>query len=92
MLLFIDLVLHRPQVYRHLLFNRIPYREHGIDVRWALTHPPHAKDMPALTCLETGRCASDDARCRADSSSSGCYGCSSTSVRTDAPSSLATAR
>jgi hypothetical protein len=35
-IIFLDLLLLRPQVYRHLLFNRIPYREHGLDVRHAL--------------------------------------------------------
>ena len=26
------MLLHKPQVYRHLLFNRLEYRDHGIDV------------------------------------------------------------
>ncbi|KAJ3088668.1 hypothetical protein HK102_008226 [Quaeritorhiza haematococci] len=29
---FLDMVLHKPQVYRHLLFNRISYDERGINV------------------------------------------------------------
>jgi hypothetical protein len=29
-LIFIDMLLHKPQVYRHLLFNRLPYTEHGL--------------------------------------------------------------
>ncbi|KAI8047862.1 Arv1 protein [Syncephalis plumigaleata] len=28
-IIFIDLLLHKPQVYRHLLFNRLEYRDHG---------------------------------------------------------------
>ena len=32
------MLLHKPQVYRHLLFNRIPYIEKGFDVNvWKLT-------------------------------------------------------
>uniref|UniRef100_U9U2L1 Protein ARV n=1 Tax=Rhizophagus irregularis (strain DAOM 181602 / DAOM 197198 / MUCL 43194) TaxID=747089 RepID=U9U2L1_RHIID len=31
-IIFIDMLLHKPQVYRHLLFNRLEYRDHGIDV------------------------------------------------------------
>ncbi|CAB4401370.1 unnamed protein product [Rhizophagus irregularis] len=30
-IIFIDMLLHKPQVYRHLLFNRLEYRDHGID-------------------------------------------------------------
>jgi hypothetical protein len=33
MLIIIDLILHKPQVYRHILFNRIPFRPRGFDVR-----------------------------------------------------------
>ena len=32
MLIVLDLLLHRPQVYRHILFNRFPYRDVGIEV------------------------------------------------------------
>ncbi|CAG8454838.1 2994_t:CDS:2 [Rhizophagus irregularis] len=32
-IIFIDMLLHKPQVYRHLLFNRLEYRDHGIDVK-----------------------------------------------------------
>ena len=28
-----DLFLHRPQAYRHMLFNRMEYRDYGIDVQ-----------------------------------------------------------
>lgn len=31
-ILFLDMVLHKPQVYRHLLFNRLKYTEHGMEV------------------------------------------------------------
>ncbi|CAI2174547.1 14427_t:CDS:2 [Funneliformis geosporum] len=42
-IIFIDMLLHKPQVYRHLLFNRLEYRDHGIDVTkcietWYPTH------------------------------------------------------
>eukprot|EP01066_Platyproteum_vivax_P008917 Platyproteum_vivax@DN3865_c0_g1_i1.p1 len=30
--IFIDLILHRSQAYRHVLFNRLPYFDVGIDV------------------------------------------------------------
>jgi hypothetical protein len=30
--IFIDLLLHKPQVYRHLLFNRLEYYESGYHV------------------------------------------------------------
>ena len=33
-IIFLDIVLHRPQAYRHILFNRIPYRDSGLDVRF----------------------------------------------------------
>jgi len=32
-MIFIDMVLHKPRVYRHLLFNRIKYHDTGFDVR-----------------------------------------------------------
>ena len=50
-LLVIDLILLRPQVYRHLLFNRIPYHDRGIDVGpYALgrTATPTAADRAVL--------------------------------------------
>lgn len=31
-IIFIDMLLHKPQVYRHLLFNRLDYRDRGLDV------------------------------------------------------------
>ena len=37
-IIFIDLLLLRLPVYRHLLFNRIPHHEWGIDVS-IITHP-----------------------------------------------------
>lgn len=30
-IIFIDMILHKPQVYRHLLFNRLEYQEKGIE-------------------------------------------------------------
>ncbi|KAL1923921.1 uncharacterized protein VTP21DRAFT_6956 [Calcarisporiella thermophila] len=30
-IVFIDMLLHKPQVYRHLLFNRLEYRDQGLD-------------------------------------------------------------
>lgn len=30
--IFIDMVLHKPQVYRHLLFNRLKFSTNGINV------------------------------------------------------------
>ena len=33
-ILFIDMILHKPQVYRHLLFNRLKYTEQGIEVHF----------------------------------------------------------
>jgi hypothetical protein len=30
--IFLDLILLKPQVYRHILFNRLPYKETGIHV------------------------------------------------------------
>ncbi|CAG8553589.1 10451_t:CDS:2 [Diversispora eburnea] len=29
-IIFIDMLLHKPQVYRHLLFNRLEYRDYGV--------------------------------------------------------------
>lgn len=31
-IIFVDMILHKKPVYRHLLFNRLPYRDLGIDV------------------------------------------------------------
>lgn len=31
-IIFLDLLLLRPQVYRHLLFNRMPYHDKGLDL------------------------------------------------------------
>ncbi|KAG0270598.1 sterol homeostasis protein [Actinomortierella ambigua] len=31
-IIFVDMILHKKPVYRHLLFNRLPYRDFGIDV------------------------------------------------------------
>ena len=50
-LLVIDLILLRPQVYRHLLFNRIPYHDRGIDVgpyACGRTATPTAADCAVL--------------------------------------------
>eukprot|EP01112_Ceratiomyxa_fruticulosa_P017188 TRINITY_DN5304_c0_g1_i1.p1 TRINITY_DN5304_c0_g1~~TRINITY_DN5304_c0_g1_i1.p1 ORF type:complete len:246 (-),score=16.86 TRINITY_DN5304_c0_g1_i1:125-862(-) len=33
-LVFLDLFLHRPQAYRHLLFNKMDYHEKGIDIQY----------------------------------------------------------
>jgi hypothetical protein len=33
MLIILDLILHKPQVYRHLLYNRPQQRSFGVDVR-----------------------------------------------------------
>lgn len=33
-IIFLDLFLHRPQAYRHLLFNRMDYRESGIGIQY----------------------------------------------------------
>ncbi|KAF9943284.1 sterol homeostasis protein [Mortierella alpina] len=30
-IIFVDMILHKKPVYRHLLFNRLPYRDVGID-------------------------------------------------------------
>ncbi|KAF9134400.1 sterol homeostasis protein [Mortierella sp. 14UC] len=30
-IIFVDMILHKKPVYRHLLFNRLPYRDLGID-------------------------------------------------------------
>ncbi|KAF9164747.1 sterol homeostasis protein [Actinomortierella ambigua] len=30
-IIFVDMILHKKPVYRHLLFNRLPYRDFGID-------------------------------------------------------------
>ena len=38
-LVVIDMVLHRQQVYRHLLFNRLPDEGTGIPVRWRAVWP-----------------------------------------------------
>lgn len=32
-LICLDLILHKPQVYRHILYNRLSPNERGIDVR-----------------------------------------------------------
>ncbi|KYQ93774.1 pmp22 family protein [Tieghemostelium lacteum] len=33
-IVFLDLFLHKPQAYRHLLFNRQPYRDFGIPIQY----------------------------------------------------------
>ena len=33
LLIFLDLMLHRVEAYRHVIFNRLPYRDSGIDGR-----------------------------------------------------------
>uniref|UniRef100_A0A6A7G8X0 Protein ARV n=1 Tax=Hirondellea gigas TaxID=1518452 RepID=A0A6A7G8X0_9CRUS len=45
MLVLLDLILHRHQVYRHLLFNRIDYHESGVDVTLL-------KLIPAFICFD----------------------------------------
>ena len=56
-IIFLDLLLLRPQVYRHLLFNRIKYHEHGIDVRTpqSCTTPPSfeasTREASTWSCL-----------------------------------------
>ena len=32
-MILIDMILHKPRVYRHLLFNRINYQDMGYNVR-----------------------------------------------------------
>jgi hypothetical protein len=32
--IFIDMVLHKTAVYRHMLYNRIEYDDSGLDVFW----------------------------------------------------------
>eukprot|EP01083_Nonionella_stella_P158002 513599_1 len=44
-LILLDLILHRHQVYRHLLFNRIDYHESGV-------HIILLKMIPALICFD----------------------------------------
>ncbi|EPR64102.1 Arv1, related protein [Toxoplasma gondii GAB2-2007-GAL-DOM2] len=42
LLIFIDLLLHKPQAYRHLIFNRLPYAETGV--------PPSVRNF-AVVCI-----------------------------------------
>ncbi|KAJ3423504.1 sterol homeostasis protein [Anaeramoeba flamelloides] len=30
---FLDLILHKTAIYRHVMFNQIPYRDRGIDIK-----------------------------------------------------------
>ena len=62
--IFIDMVLHKPQVYRHLLFNRINYFDSGFDVRrifllWlcvCVLNPLHRNRGHSRSCKGSGWC------------------------------------